>query len=220
MGDARLINLDNQGANFNQLNRVNALAFEQGPGGAIRGRWDLDNTLLAIDYTGASPMPDVKRYLASGYAGGSWNGTGLGSTLAAAFGLGLGYAEASDVLGAGGGIFNSEPVDGTTVLVRYTIYGDANLDEVVNLQDFNRLAANFGGSNKIWSQGDFNYDGLVNLQDFNVIAANFGMTFGPTITPDDWAALAAAIPEPALSLPLLGVVAWTAVSRRARRSCT
>ena len=217
--NGRLINNDTVGANFNQLNRVNSLAFEEAPGGAIRGRWDLDNTLLAIDYTGTSPMPDVKRYLASGYAGGSWNGTGLGSSMAAAFGLGLGYAEASDVIGPGGGIFNSETVDGTTVLVRYTIYGDANLDEAVNLQDFNRLAANFGGSNKIWSQGDFNYDGVVNLLDFNRLAGNFGMTFGPTLTPDDWAALAAAVPEPSLPLLSLGLAASAAASRRARRRC-
>ena len=48
-------------------------------------------------------------------------------------------------------------------------------DRQVNLQDFNRLAANFGMTGATYSDGDVNYDGLVNLQDFNRLAANFGM---------------------------------------------
>jgi hypothetical protein len=213
IGDnGRVINNDTVGANFNQLNRVNALTIQE-VGGAVRGTWDLDNTLLAIDYTGATPLQSVKRYLASGYNNGSWNGTGINSTMAGAFGLAEGYAEASDVLGPTGGTFNGEPVDGTTVLVRYTFYGDANLDTQVNLADFNRLASNFGGTNKIWSQGDFTYDGRVNLDDFNAFAANFGMTFGPTVTADDWAALASAVPEPSTIFGLFGVAATAAMSR-------
>jgi hypothetical protein len=42
--------------------------------------------------------------------------------------------------------------------------------------DFNRLAANFGGSNTSWSQGNFNYDNATNLLDFNALAANFGQS--------------------------------------------
>ena len=55
--------------------------------------------------------------------------------------------------------------------------GDANFDGVVNLLDFNTLAANFnvtGGAT--WQQGDFNGDGNVNLLDFNVLAAHFNQT--------------------------------------------
>jgi hypothetical protein len=79
-------------------------------------------------------------------------------------------------------------------------YGDANLAGAVNLQDFNRLAANFGGANRTWYQGDFNYDGAVNLQDFNRLAANFGLSAtGPDVTAADWAALASAVPEPSVA---------------------
>jgi hypothetical protein len=119
------------------------------------------------------------------------------------------------VLGPTGGFFGGEQVDGSTVIVKFTIYGDANLDAFVDLDDFNRLAANFGGTNKIWSQGDFNYDGRVNLNDFNLLAANFGMTFGPALTPADWAALAGAVPEP--SAALLFTSALAAVPGRTRR---
>jgi hypothetical protein len=90
------------------------------------------------------------------------------------------------------------PVDSTSLILRFTRYGDANLDGTVNLADFNRLAASFGAtSNAVWSQGDFNYDAVVNLADFNRLAANFGLgAAGPHVTPGDWAALAAAVPEP------------------------
>jgi hypothetical protein len=76
------------------------------------------------------------------------------------------------------------------VLIRYTRLGDANLDEQVNLQDFNRLAANFGIGTR-WDEGDFNYDGSLNLQDFNRLAANFGLVVAAgDVSPEDWAALA------------------------------
>ncbi len=215
-GDGRVVNEDL--STTNQLNRVNALVFEETAGGTIRGRWDLDNTLLAIDYTGASPLSDVKRYLASGYAGGNWTGPGLGSTLMGIFQMAEGYAEASDVLGPTGGFFGGEQVDGSTVLVKFTLYGDANLDRQVNLLDFNRLAANFGSTGAVWSQGDFTYDGVVNLADFNKLAAKFGMSAaGPEVTPDDWASLAAVVPEPASAAMLVAAAASAGVSARFRR---
>ena len=79
------------------------------------------------------------------------------------------------------------------------IAGDANVDGLVNLSDFNTLAENFGqGSGATWIDADFNGDGNVNLEDFNLLAANFGQSAaGPTVTPGDWAALGAAVPEPA-----------------------
>ena len=88
----------------------------------------------------------------------------------------------------------------TSVLVKYTYYGDANLDGTVNALDFNALANGYGqtpGSN-VWSQGDFNYDGTVNSSDFALLAANYGQ-----VMPSDAAALLGQIvPEPA---PLLAL---------------
>jgi hypothetical protein len=198
--------------------RLRALTFEQA-GNAVRGRVDLGGGRLIIDYSGASPAPSVRQYLTSGYAGGAWTGTGLMSVAANADGSGrfaLGYAEASDVLGPNGGVWNGLGVDGTALLVRFTRYGDANVDGSVTLQDFNRLAANFGQSNRTWSQGDFNYDGVVSLQDFNRLAAQFGLSAaGPAVTPDDWAALAAAVPEPSV-LGLLLPLCAAGSSRRRR----
>ena len=65
----------------------------------------------------------------------------------------------------------------------------------------------------LWSDADFNFDNAVNLTDFNLLAGNFGLSAsspnGPTAA--DWAALAAAVPEPVSTLyfgilTLLGVL--------------
>src|SRR5688572_17756350 len=59
------------------------------------------------------------------------------------------------------------------------LVADANNDGQVNLADFNILAANFGQSNRDFTQGDFNYDGSVNLLDFNILAGRFGSGLAP-----------------------------------------
>ena len=214
-GNGRITTVSNDPA----THVVPLLSFEE-TAGTVRGTWDLADGALVVDYNTGSPSAAVRRYLKSGHASGSWNGTGLNSSDARAS-LGttaLGYAESNDILGATGGLFRGVLVDGSAVLVRLTRYGDANLDGLVNLQDFNRLALSFGGSGKGWSQADFNYDGVVNLNDFNRFAANFGLSAassdGPTA--HDWAALAAAVPEPTAAL-LSGVAAPATLLRPRRR---
>ena len=182
---------------------------------------DITDNPAVVDYPPPaplfSPLPTIKARIADGYNGGSWNGSGIISSQANATQLGVGYAEASAVAPVPA-FFGS--VDDSTVLLRLTRYGDANLDGQVNLQDFNRLASNFGATGTgLWSQGDFNYDGNVNLQDFNRLASNFGLSAaGPEVTPDDWARLGAAVPEPGA----IGAVAMAAVAlirlRRRRRA--
>jgi hypothetical protein len=177
------------------------------------GKLDLTNNALVVPYSGASPLPDIRADIVSGYAGGAWSGNGIISSQANANQFGIGYGEASG-LSPIPAIFGT--VTGDAVLVRFARYGDANLDGTVNLQDFNRLAANFGAAaNALWTQGDFTYDGAVNLQDFNRLAANFGLTAsGPGVTPQDWAALAAAIPEPTTGAGLVGLTLLAARRRR------
>jgi hypothetical protein len=107
------------------------------------------------------------------------------------------------------------------VLVRASLPGDANLDNAVNLQDFNILASNFGQSGRTWVQADFTGDGMVNLQDFNRLAGHFGLSAGPELTPEDWARLGSAIPEPTSCAPVLfGLAASAAMSARRRRNST
>jgi hypothetical protein len=121
-----------------------------------------------------------------------------------------------DFLVYGGYAFGNTPLDAFVTLF---ISGDANRDGTVNLADFNTLAGNFGQTQRDWSTGDFNDDTIVNLEDFNLLAGNFGQSAaGPGVTPDDWAALAAAIPEPgAAAAGLLGGAGILLRGRRRRR---
>ena len=180
---------------------------------------DITNNPMVVDYapgTGGQ-LAAVRADVFSGFAGGAWNGDGIVSSNANGNSHGVGYAEASAVAPVPA-IFGT--VDNTAVLLRLTRYGDANLDGQVNLQDFNRLASNFGATGTgLWSQGDFNYDGNVNLQDFNRLASNFGLSAaGPEVTPDDWARLGAAVPEPgAIGAVAMAAVALIRLRRRRRR---
>ena len=132
-------------------------------------RLDVRDNAFVVDYTGSSSLTQTRDYIVMGYNGGAWDGPGVITSLGNAGQFALGYAEASALGGSVPAIFGS--VDATAVLFRHTRYGDANLDGTVNLQDFNRLAAQLRARTACGRQGDFNYDGTVNLQDFNQLAA-------------------------------------------------
>jgi hypothetical protein len=188
----------------------------------LAGSADLNDNAMIVDYGTTSPLPAVQSAITSAYAGGAWTGPGLTSSTAAAAAssahkTALGYAEASAVLGPSGGTFAGQSVDATAVLVRYTYSGDANLDGKVDTLDFNSLAANFGGTSKVWSQADFNYDGKVDTLDFNNLAANFGQQ----IASATGGGAGALVPEPSSALLVVPAAAVACVRRlrlRRRRS--
>jgi hypothetical protein len=148
---------------------------------------NITNNPVIIDYTGPSPLAAIQSRIAQGYNGGDWLGGGISSSTAgAASGKGIGYAEATDLFTAFPATFAGQSIDASTVVLKYTYYGDANLDGAVNLADFNRLAGSFGGAPRRWSQGDFTYDLDVNLLDFNRLAGNFGLGgLAPGQSPDE-----------------------------------
>src|SRR5439155_16643927 len=177
---------------------------------------DLTNNALVVDYTAASPLAVIAAQIKSGYSGGSWTGDGLTSSSAAtnttAHITALGYAEASAILGVGGGSFAGQSVDGSSVLIAYTYAGDSNLDGTVDLTDFTDLAANFNKQTGAqWLDGDYNYDGAVDLTDFTFLASNFNQTIAP-------GTIGAVIPEPS-SIALLAAMALVGhpLQRRRRR---
>jgi alpha-L-arabinofuranosidase len=130
---------------------------------------DLTNNRLTINYAGAAdPITSIAALLASGYSGGAWTGAGINSSRAAAnsASYGLGYADSADP-------GNPAGLASLTILIAYTLLGDANLDGTVNGVDFGIVAANFNKGVSRWDQGDFNFDGAVNGVDFGYVAANF-----------------------------------------------
>jgi autotransporter-associated beta strand protein len=180
------------------------------------GVLDIANNHVIITYTGSSPIATIAGYITTGYNGGGWNGSsGIISTTALGnSAYGVGYADAAE-LGNPAGLPAGE------IEVKYTLFGDANLDGTVNGVDFGILAANYNKGVFKWDGGDFNYDGAVNGVDFAYLARNFNQGASGA----DWSAvetfaaangLMADVPEPTmfgLCLVTIGVV----VSRRKAR---
>jgi hypothetical protein len=172
------------------------------------GHVDLGQNDIVVSNTGISSVNSVRGQITSGYANGAWNGFGLISSSAGLSGgivRALGYAD-NNVLNLTA--FGDQSVDSTSVLVRYTVAGDADLSGTVDSLDFNRLATGYGlATGAYWTDGDFNYDGKVNTLDFNLLAGGFGQAI-PS------AALGAVVPEPA-SVSVLGLSAML-LFRRSR----
>ena len=147
-------------------------AFNNGGVGSLL---DLNDNSMIIKSTAiAGNTAIIRDRLAAGYNGGAWNGTqGITSTTSrnSAVADGIGYGIPSHI---GSNVFNGIPISGLDVILDHTLAGDTNLDHVVNLSDFNRLAAAFGQNPAQWVNGEFNYDAAVNLSDFNLLAGNFG----------------------------------------------
>jgi hypothetical protein len=160
---------------------------------------DLTNNSMVIN--AASQLIPIRTALNTGYANGLWNGTGIVSSSAQAT--------------AGGPIRTAIGYNdtGSSLLLKYTVGGDANLDGRTNAMDFNAVATNFGSVNgDRWTRGDFNYDGLVNTGDFTLLAQNFNAVL-PASAPVLSASLGTLVPEPA-SLGALSALALLARRRR------
>jgi ELWxxDGT repeat protein len=144
-----------------------------------------DNDMI-VRYSGASPIGTASGGIYSGITGqiqsgrndGTWDGHGIVTNMpAATAGLTtLAPAEAADVFGLSGSetaLWNGVTVDATTVLVKYTYAGDANLDGVINGGDYG-IIDNFvqvPGASGCFN-GDFNFDGVIDGGDYGVIDNN------------------------------------------------
>jgi hypothetical protein len=150
------------------------------------GVLDLADEDLIVDYaTGNDPYDVLKGRLASGYAGSAWDGQGINSSTAAANptnSTALGYAQASVILGPGGGSFSSFSVDGTAVLIKYTYYGDADLNGQVDVNDLGILASNWQMPGD-WVRGDFDYNGSIDVNDLGLLATNWQAGVGSPLGP-------------------------------------
>jgi hypothetical protein len=158
---------------------------------------DIAKSTLFISYSSSDPIATIQSYLKNGYNSGAWNGsptatTGVITSAAAQananHNTAIGYADAAD----GQGI-NTTP---NTIELKYTLYGDANLDAQVNSADLQRLLAFFNNGGG-WDQGDFNYDGIVNSADLQALLFTFNTQLGSQATPMAIAAAPAAPAAPA-----------------------
>ena len=163
----------------------------------------------------------VTALVRAGFNKGGWNGTGIISTTASSnptrlTALGVivnDNGSGTPLYGAGGTLsttFNGGdvPIDGD-ILVKYTYYGDANLDGKVDGSDYSRIDNGLLTHATGWYNGDFNYDNAINGSDYALIdnafnrqAALINMQLaGPSAIATEQivgAATTSAVPEPAL----------------------
>ncbi|CAN5640628.1 hypothetical protein BH09PLA1_BH09PLA1_09880 [soil metagenome] len=145
---------------------------------------DLRDDSLIIDYSGASELAATQLLINSARDGGAWNGIGITSTSAKNNPLHnttLGAMEASDFKSIYGtaALFGGHAIDSTAVLVKYTYYGDADFNGVVNFDDYSRADAGFNGNRSGWLNGDFDANGIVNFDDYSLIDLAFNTQGAP-----------------------------------------
>ena len=179
--------------NGNRVLRTGALFMTVGAG--LEGATlDLGDNDLIVDYVGTAPgsspigawngLPNGSTYdyydgiqglVAYGRSHPGWSAAGIVSTRPDALGglTTLGVREAGDVLGISGaqtGLFAGQTVDATTILVKYTYDGDANLDGRVDADDYGGIDFNVLLPRATdWYNGDFNLDGKIDADDYGVI---------------------------------------------------
>ena len=59
--------------------------------------------------------------------------------------------------------------------MKYTYYGDANLDGKVDASDYSLIDNGYLNHLTGWYNGDFNYDGVINGSDYTLIDNAFNM---------------------------------------------
>jgi hypothetical protein len=71
--------------------------------------------------------------------------------------------------GAPLGLFDGTSPANTDVLIKYTYFGDANLDGKLDGSDYSRIDGAYNTPATGWFNGDFNYDGKINGSDYTLI---------------------------------------------------
>ena len=155
---------------------------------AINGMLDIMSNAIDIQSGNTAPLASITALLKQGDANGTWAGTGgvgiVSSTAAAntmhntAIGSLQNNQGGSVIYGtaAGQSLFDGIAPAANDVLVKYTYYGDANLDGKVDGSDYSLIDNSYnkehapGGTDITgWYNGDFNYDGKVDGSDYTLI---------------------------------------------------
>jgi hypothetical protein len=199
---------------------VKSLAIAGTPA-APTGKLDVTNNSLTIDYTGAvgTLVGDVRQLLKSGVDSSGASGI-VSSSSGTPPGTTVGYGD-NAVLGKT--TFGGEPVDASSVLVKFTYAGDSNLDGQVDITDLGNLATAWQ-TNAPWTGGDFDYSSFVDITDLGLLATNWQAGVGGPLRPQSLAEAleglglpgSAVVPEPVF-VGLIGLCVVGVASRRRTR---
>jgi hypothetical protein len=239
----------NSTTNFGSTQHLAALAVGAGatatitPGGAKNvvtsaltiagsttptGKLDLTDNGAIIDFPAAGPNPEatIRAQIISGRGGGglgkTWNGQGITSSTAGAApvnSMSVGYAVNGQLPLGPFTNFRGQPVDNSTILMRFTRTGDANLDGVVNNDDVTIVGANFapGSPKPRWDLGDFDYNGFVDNDDVTLLGVYYNPSAPAIPTPEQAKSGVAAVPEPSTALLLVLASAAPLAAARLRK---
>jgi hypothetical protein len=201
-----------------------------GSAGNWTSKLDLNNNDL--DIPGGS-LATITNQLQEGYNGGKWNAAGgIVSTSASndpnhMFGLGA-------IQNNQGGsqiysVFDGYSAGATDILVKYTYYGDCNLDGKVDGSDYSLLDSAFladaSKPNTVtgWYNGDFNYDGTINGSDYTLADNGFnsqGAILADAVSTAQIAtaqiAISSPVPEPAAIAICVSSALMLSVRRKQR----
>jgi autotransporter-associated beta strand protein len=165
----------------------------------VNGTLDLANNALIVD-GGSTVFASLDSSITSAYNAGLWDGVGIRSSAASAnaqFITALGILNNNN---GGSAIYsNTNPFMGgrdpglNTILVRYTYYGDTNLDGVVTGADYTRIDSAYNllhDANPLndpqinWLNGDFNYDNQIDGMDYSLIDTAYAFQTGQPLSPE------------------------------------
>ncbi len=126
-----------------------------------------DASVVIYSQTPSETLTQVFHWIQTARTGGSWTGNGISTSLP------------TDSTGIG------VALDDNNVLIRYTWTGDANLDGLVNADDYFLIDSGFVTQQGGYQNGDLNYDNLVNADDYFLIDSAFITQTGPLAAEQD-----------------------------------
>jgi fibronectin-binding autotransporter adhesin len=211
----------------------NSVNITPSAGGVAGGVFDLTRNDLVLHN---QSLASVTALVARGYnltGGANWQGSGgITSSAAAsdsghltAVGVIANTIPGGTQLYGNGTSFDGYNPSGGDVLLKYSYFGDANLDGKVDGSDYSLIDAGYAGKGALtgWYNGDFNYDGVVDGSDYALIDNAFNnQTPSPAagsaalvaaVTKQVAGTTPAAVPEPA-SVFLIVLAAGTVARRR------
>ncbi len=188
------------------VSQIKSLNIASNGSGDFLGKLELNNNDLVVDYTAeATPYSAVVNMVQKGLTLLGGNGMGIASQSVDAQMLAGSMLAVVDNGLTGGQItstsgYNLIPVD--SVIVKYTWFGDSNLDGVVDGSDYALIDTGFtsGGALGSWLFGDYDYNGAVDGSDYALIDTGFLSQTG-------------SLPEPSI----LGVIGLAAAGLSQRR---
>lgn len=122
----------------------------------------------------SSDLLNLQNEILEGRNGGTWTGTGITSSTAAAnptvYSVGIFDNAILGLTSFGGGTGNA---DSNSILISLAHNGDANDDGTVDSQDLAILGSHWLEPATNWAMGDLNDDGIVNMQDLQIVENNW-----------------------------------------------